>query len=132
MEDVRVTGRIFERIIEKSGYTKAGFAQFLSSELSIRRSRQWVSQLIITNSQKEIPGRWVKALKKMVGEEDFARWSAYRNPWELPTDWDSLAEPVSPPEKKLSPAERRSRSEIIHARFADRDLDIQGFLEAGR
>lgn len=132
MEKVLITGRIFERILEKSGYTKAAFAHYLSKELSVQRTRAWVSQLIIKNSQEEIPGRWVKALKSMVGEEEFERWATYRKPWELPTDWDSLTEPIRPPEKKLSPAERRSRTETIQARFEDVDVDVHGFLEARR
>lgn len=75
MEKIVITGRKFEQILEKSGFTKADFAQYLSKELSIKRTRQWVSQLILRNPHTEIPARWVNALKEMVGKEEFERWA---------------------------------------------------------
>lgn len=75
MEKTVITGRIFERILEKSGFTKSGYARFLSTELKTKRTRQWVSKLILSNPHDEIPARWVNALKEMVGEEAFEKWA---------------------------------------------------------
>jgi hypothetical protein len=108
MEKTVITGRIFERILEKSGYTKSGYARFLSTELKTKRTRQWVSKLILSNPHDEIPARWVNALKEMVGEEAFEKWKGGQS--------QGLND--RPATVQLTQAETERRLEAVRQRFA--------------
>ena len=74
MEKIVITGRIFERILSKSGFSKADFARHVSKNDKKQRTRQWASHLILQYSTVEMPERWVSELKELVGEEAFAKW----------------------------------------------------------
>jgi hypothetical protein len=75
MEKIVITGRIFEKILSKSGFTKADYARHVSKNDKKGRTRQWASDIILRYSTVEVPDRWVQELKELVGEEAFKRWA---------------------------------------------------------
>lgn len=72
MSKTVITGRIFEKILTKSGYNRADYARFVSKN-DRKRNRQWASALILKYSREEVPERWVKHLREMIGEEQFGK-----------------------------------------------------------
>lgn len=70
MEKIVITGRIFEKILTNSGFSKADFARHVSKNGN-KRSRQWASHLILLHSSVGMPERWVKELKELVEDKTF-------------------------------------------------------------
>jgi hypothetical protein len=77
MEKIVITGRIFEKILSKSGFTKADYARHVSKNDKKGKTRQWASGIILKNSTVEVPDRWVQELKELVGEESFTKWAKW-------------------------------------------------------
>ena len=76
MNKSELSGREFEQILEKSGFTRSDFIKFLSSEHKIERTLSWAHWLISQHpDDKKVPIKWVLMLKEMVGEKNFEKWA---------------------------------------------------------
>lgn len=68
-----ITGRVFEKILTKCGFSRAAFARFVSKNDKKQRTRQWASALILKYSSEEMPERWVNELRELIGKEEFEK-----------------------------------------------------------
>jgi hypothetical protein len=76
MNKSELSGREFERILEKSGFTRPDYIKFLAEKHKIERTLSWAHWLIIHHQgDKKVPLKWVVLLKELVGEKDFEKWA---------------------------------------------------------
>ena len=76
MEKIVIIGRIFEKILSQSGFSKADYTRHVSKNDKKGKMRQWTSGIILRYSTVEVPDRWVQELKELVGEESFTKWAS--------------------------------------------------------
>lgn len=83
MNKSELSGREFERILEKSGFTRPDYIKFLAEKHKIKRTLSWSHWLITHHrNDKKVPLKWVVLLKEMVreqaikmfGEKEFESW----------------------------------------------------------
>jgi hypothetical protein len=76
MNKSELSGRDFERILKKSGFTRPDYIKFLADKHKIERTLSWAHWLVIHHrDDKKVPLQWVVLLKDLVGEKDFEKWA---------------------------------------------------------